>query len=92
MLSNFGTIAEGLSGLGQLYIGLKSLGLAKDQLAFSKEAYRTNLTNQTQSYNTALRDRINARAVTEGREAGYADQYMAENQLNMPASRGRGRG
>lgn len=80
-LSGFGNLAEGLSGLGQLYIGLKSLGIAKDQLAFSKEAYNTNLTNQRKSYNTALEDRIRARAVTEGRASGYADEYMTKNRL-----------
>lgn len=80
-LSNFSNVAEGLSGLGQLYIGLKSLGIAKDQLAFSKEAYRTNLANQTKSYNTALEDRIRSRYVTEGRSSADADAYLARNNM-----------
>lgn len=80
-LGNFANLAEGLSGLGQLYIGLKSLGIAKDQLAFSKEAYRTNLANQTKSYNTALEDRIRSRYVTEGRSSADADAYLARNNM-----------
>lgn len=79
--NNFSNLAQGLSGLGQLYIGLKSLGIAKDQLAFSKEAYQTNLNNQRRTYNTALEDRIRSRYVAEGRSSGEADAYLAKNNL-----------
>jgi len=80
-LGNFANLAEGLSGLGQLYIGLRGLGIAKDQLAFSREAYAKNLANQTKSYNTALEDRIRSRYVTEGRSSAEADAYLAKNNL-----------
>lgn len=80
-LGNFANLADGLSGLGQLFIGLKSLGIAKDQLAFSKEAFNTNMANQKKTYNTSLEDRIRSRYVTEGRTSGEADSYLARNNL-----------
>ena len=78
---NFSNIMDGLGSIGQLYMGLKSLGIAKEQLAFSKEAYQTNLANSTKSYNTALEDRIRSRYVTEGKSSAEADAYLAKNNL-----------
>lgn len=86
-MGGFANLAEGLSGLGQLYIGMKSLGMAKEQLAFSKEAYRTNLGNQTKSYNTELEDRLRARGVTEGRDQAYTDAQIAANRLTSGDAR-----
>ena len=80
-LSGFANLADGLSGLGKLYIGLKSLGIAKDQLAFSKEAFTTNLASQKKSYNTSLEDRIRSRYVTEGRSSSEADAYLTKNMM-----------
>lgn len=78
---NFSNIMDGVGSLGQLLMGIKSLGIAKDQLAFSKEAYKTNLANQTKSYNTALEDRIRSRYVTEGKSSADADSYLSRNNL-----------
>ena len=47
-LEGIGSIASGLGQLGQVYGALLGVKLAKDQLAFSKESYATNLANQTQ--------------------------------------------
>lgn len=80
-LEMFGNVAAGLGSLGQLYMGLKSLGIAKEQLAFSKEAYNTNLANTKKSYNTTLEDRIRSRYVTEGRTSGEADAYLSKNNM-----------
>jgi len=62
---------QGLSQLGNLYLGVKQLGLAKKSFNLQKEAYRTNLANQTQSYNTQVQDRITGRsyATEEERQA-----------------------
>jgi len=64
---NQGTINAGLAGFqaltdaGGVYMGLKQLGLAKDAFKFQKQAYNTNLANQTAAYNTQMRDRVAGR-------------------------------
>jgi hypothetical protein len=62
---NLPTINAGINGiaqLGGLYLGIKQLGLAKDSFKLQKEAYKTNLANQTSSYNTQMRDRVAGRS------------------------------
>lgn len=80
-MDGFSSLLEGLGGLGQVYTSLKGLGLAKDQLKFQRESYQTNLANQTQSYNTALEDRIRARYHTEGRSSADVDSYLKKHSL-----------
>jgi hypothetical protein len=61
---NLPTLNAGINGiaqLGGLYLGIKQLGLAKDSFKLQKQAYKTNLANQTQSYNTQVSDRIAGR-------------------------------
>lgn len=62
---------QGLSQLGNIYLGIKQLGLAKDSFNLQKRAFETNLANSTSSYNTQMRDRINGRsyATEEERQA-----------------------
>lgn len=62
---------QGLGKLGELYLGIKQLSLAKDSFKLNKRAYETNLTNSTQSYNTQVGDRIAGRsyATEEERQA-----------------------
>ena len=74
---NMPTVAAGIQGigqLGQLYLGLQQLGLAKDSFKFQKQAYNTNLANQTSAYNTQIRDRVAGRnyATEEERKAAEA--------------------
>lgn len=71
----------GIQALGNLWSAWNAQKMAKEQFNYQKGITETNLTNQIQSYNTTLSDRINARAFTEGRPDGYAEQYLAENQL-----------
>lgn len=80
-LEGIGSLAESLGGIGKAFAAMKQIGLAKDQLKFSKEAYAKNLGNQTQSYNTALEGRTRARAAAENRGAGYIDQYLSKHKL-----------
>lgn len=80
-LEGLANIAKGIGSIGSVYAAIKGLGLARDQLDFSKEAYQTNLANSTKSFNTALEDRIRARAATENRGASYADDYLAKHRL-----------
>lgn len=74
-------IASLLGSIGSIYGAMKSYGLAKDSLNFSKEAFRTNLENQTKSYNTALEDRARSRYAQEGGSQSDADEYIRRNRL-----------
>lgn len=67
--------------LGSLWNSFQQNKIAKESMAFQKEAFATNLANQEQSYNTALEDRINARYVTEGKSQADADAYAQEHSL-----------
>ncbi len=80
-MEGLSSLLQGIGSLGSIYSSLQGIGIAKDQLAFSKEAYRTNLANTTKSYNTALEDRIRSRYVTENRGAGEADTYIDKHKL-----------
>jgi hypothetical protein len=59
--TNFlGNLNTGLSAAGNLfkmYSGLKQLGLAREQLDFSRSAFDTNLQNQGRLTNARLEDR-----------------------------------
>lgn len=81
---NIGTAQLGLGGL-QALMGMfgasKANKLAKDQFKFTKDVTNTNLANQIQSYNTALTDRSNTRAVMEGRDQSSSDKYIEQNRL-----------
>jgi len=78
---NIGALMKGLGSIGSLYGAFQQHKLAKDSLNFQKNAYNTNLKNETQTYNTSLEDRIRARYNTEGKSAASADQYIDENKL-----------
>lgn len=80
-MQGIGTAFQGLGSLGQIYSSIKALGLAEDQLDFSKQAFETNLKNSTKSYNTALEDRIRARYHSEGRAPSKAAEYIAKHSL-----------
>lgn len=84
-LGKFGAGAQlGLGALGTLGGLMQSrqmLGLARDQFKHARDVTNTNLTNQIQSYNTALSDRARTRAVMEGRDQESANKYIEENKL-----------
>lgn len=57
----FGSLAGlGIAGLGA-WTDFQQLELARDALKQEKKAFNINLTNQTQSYNTQVADRITGR-------------------------------
>lgn len=71
----------GLQALGNLYSSFQAQDLARKQFNFAKEFASANLANQIKSYNTRLDDKINSRAFTEGRPAGWAQDYLNQNRL-----------
>lgn len=70
-----------LGTLGGLYSSNKMLGLARDQFNHARDVTNTNLTNQIQSYNTALAGRARARGAMEGQDQATIDKYIQENRL-----------
>lgn len=80
---NVGTLNMGLSGLetiGKLWAAFEAQKLAKAQFGFQKEFANTNLNNQIRSYNTALTDRANTRAIVNGQSAADRDAYIQQNR------------
>lgn len=71
-----------LSTLGGLYQSNRMMDLARDQFRHARDTTNTNLTNQIQSYNTALAGRANARGVMEGRDQESINRYIEENRLS----------
>ncbi len=71
---------QALSGAVGAYTGLKGLSLAKDAFKQQKKEFNINLSNQTQSYNTQMADRINGRSyATEAeREAAMAAALLTD--------------
>ena len=81
---NLGTANLALGGIGtfgNLWAAFEAQKLAKEQFQYQKGITDTNLANQIQSYNTALEDRIKARASVTGAGEAEVNQYIADNSL-----------
>lgn len=78
---NLGSLAESLGSLGSLWAGFQANKVAKDALSFQKKSYNTNLANQLQSYNTALEDRMKARAGQMGLSEQETRALIERNRL-----------
>jgi len=78
---NAGDIMTGLASLAGVWAAFQQNKIARDQLNFNKSSYNTNLANQTQTYNTALTDRISSRYVQEGKSKSDAQAYIDANKL-----------
>lgn len=79
--------AQALSGLASAWAGLEGVKLGKKNLDFQKQAYNTNITNQTQLANQALESNYRRAVAAAGQNAatsnyGTLEQYMAKNKLN----------
>ena len=74
-----GMILGGVQVLGNLWSSFQAHKMAKKQMAFAREQWDTNLANQTQTYNTALEDRVRGRYAqgtrTEGQLQGEVDRH-----------------
>lgn len=67
-----GMILGGVQVLGNLWSSFQAHKMAQKQMDFAREQWDTNLANQTQTYNTALEDRVRGR---------YAQGTRSESQL-----------
>ena len=76
-----GLALGGLQTVGSLWNAYQQQKIAKESLSFQKEAFNTNLKNSTQTYNTALEDRIRARHYTEGKSDNDTSSYLKEHSL-----------
>lgn len=74
------TILDGIGTLGQVWMGLQANRIARDQLDFQKKAYKTNLANQTKSYNTQISDRA-AYGAASRRDPSFEQDYINRNKL-----------
>lgn len=71
----------GVQTLGNLWNSYQAHKMAKKQFNFAREQWDTNLANQTQSYNTALEDRIRARHAYSGKDEGATQEYLDKHSL-----------
>ena len=71
-----GMALGGASALANLFMGMQQYGLAKDQLAFSKEAFNKNFEAQRNSTNSALADRQAARVASNPGGYESVGDYM----------------
>lgn len=79
--SMFGSVLGGMETIGNIWGGINSALLAKDQFKFQKEFANTNLNNSIKDYNSSLAGRMQARAAMEtGDSNAYASQ-IADRQL-----------
>lgn len=81
VLGGLGAVAGIAGGISDIIFGAKAAKLAKKNYKFQVGAYNENLKNTTQSYNTALEDRINARHVTEGKSTADTSNYLNKHSL-----------
>lgn len=84
----WGNVFSGLQGIGNLYMGLQNLSMAKDALGMQQDAFNfnkqlssQNYANQAKAYNTAIEDRLRARAFTETGNAHAYDQQIEERKV-----------
>lgn len=80
-LGNLRTALGGVQAIGSLWNSYQQNKMAKQALNLQTRAFETNLANQTQTYNTALEDRIRARHHTEGRSTAETESYLDKNRL-----------
>lgn len=84
---NLGTVIQGFGTLANAYLGFQQLKNAKQNLAFQKDAFNTNLINSTQNYNTSLEDRIRGRTSDYAGKEADVQAYLAKHSLKPPAKK-----
>lgn len=72
-----GLAIGGVQVLGNLWSSYQANKMAKKQMSFARDQWNTNLANQTQTYNTALEDRIRGRYAE-----GVRSDSEVQNEIN----------
>ena len=74
----FGTIAQGLSGLANIYLGYQAMKQQKKAFEFNKGVTNTNLNNAIADYNRRLGDTLTNRALNNGQGQGWVSDQLAK--------------
>lgn len=74
----FGTVAQGLAGLGQIYLGYQAMKQQKKAFEFNKGVTNTNLNNSIMDYNRRLNDTLANRALNNGQGSGWVSEQLAK--------------
>jgi hypothetical protein len=74
-----GLAIGGAQALGGLYLGMKQYNLAKDSLAFQKDAFAKNFETQKNLTNAQLEDRQRARVASNAGAYQSVGDYMNKN-------------
>lgn len=69
------------NGLFNAYMGMKQLGLFKDQLNFQKDSFERNYAAQRDTLNTQMADRQAARVASNPGAYQSVSDYMAKNRI-----------
>lgn len=81
-VDGWGGLAVGAAGtLLNGYMGFQNLKLAKDQLAFQKDAFAKNWGAQKTMLNSQLEDRQRARVASNAGAYESVDSYMGKNRI-----------
>lgn len=75
------SIGSGIQAAGNIFMAFQNNKLAREQFSFQKDAYRTNLANESQAYNTNLAGSAKAAMGFEGRSQDEIDTYVANNRI-----------
>lgn len=74
----FGNIAQGLSGLGQIYLGYQAMKQQKKAFKFNKSIANTNMNNSIMDYNRRLNDTLANRALNNGQGSGWVSEQLSK--------------
>ena len=74
----FGSIAQGIAGLGNIYLGLQGMKQQKKAFEFNKGVVNTNLNNSISDYNRRLGDTLTNRALNNGQSQGWVSSELAK--------------
>jgi hypothetical protein len=81
---NMPTLQLGMQGLGSLanlWMGAKSVNLARDQFNLTKDVTNTNLNNSLKAYNSTLDDRLRTRGQFNGDDPSKAQAEYERKKL-----------
>lgn len=73
----FGGIAQGLAGLGSIYLGLQGMKEQKKMNKFNMGMANTNMNNSILDYNRRLEGTLQNRALNNGGGQGYVSEQLA---------------